>query len=382
MAGPLPLALYIHWPFCVSKCPYCDFNSHVRESVDQAMWRDALLADLAHEADQMPGRTLGSIFFGGGTPSLMDPATVAALIEAASRHWVFAPGIEITMEANPNSAEAARFADVAAAGVNRLSLGLQALDDTALRFLGRAHDVREGLAALDAAQRAVARVSIDLIYARPGQSGADWETELAQALAFGTEHLSLYQLTIEPGTRFETDVRLGQFAPADPDHAASLYELTQAMTSAAGRPAYEVSNHAAPGAESRHNLAYWRYADYAGIGPGAHGRRKSLATTRHRKPENWLAALERNGHGLQEERALAPEERAGEALMMGLRLAEGIDLSDIAMRTGVAEQALVDEAAVARLAAHGLLGRTGSRLAVTPQGMLLLDGILGEIVAV
>jgi len=382
MTAPLPLALYIHWPFCVSKCPYCDFNSHVREHVDQAAWRAALLADLAHEASLTEGRALGSIFFGGGTPSLMDPATAAALIDAAARYWTLEDGIEITMEANPNSAEAARFADVAHAGVNRLSLGLQALDDTALKFLGRAHDVREGLAALDAAQRAVNRVSIDLIYARPDQDADDWEAELGRALAFGTEHLSLYQLTIEPGTRFETDVRLGAMKPADPDHAATLYELTHAMTSAAGRPAYEVSNHAAPGAESRHNLAYWRYADYAGIGPGAHGRRGALATTRHKKPENWLAAMARNGHGLQEERPLPAEERAGEALMMGLRLAEGIDLADIAARTGVVEDALVDGAAVARLAAHGLLNRGGKRLTVTAQGMLLLDGILGEIVAV
>jgi oxygen-independent coproporphyrinogen-3 oxidase len=386
MANPLPpdqpLALYVHWPFCVSKCPYCDFNSHVREHVDQAAWREALLADLAHEAALTEGRALGSIFFGGGTPSLMEPATVAALIDAAGRHWTLADGIEITMEANPNSAEAARFADVAAAGVNRLSLGLQALDDTALKFLGRAHDVREGLSALDAARRAVSRVSIDLIYARPDQSADDWEAELSQALAFGTEHLSLYQLTIEPGTRFETDVRLGAMTPADPDHAATLYELTQAMTSAAGRPAYEVSNHAAPGAESRHNLAYWRYADYAGVGPGAHGRRGALATTRHKKPENWLAAMARNGHGLQEERPLSPEERAGEALMMGLRLAEGVDLANLAARTGVAEGALVDETAVARLASHGLLSRDGSRLTVTAQGMLLLDGILGEIVEI
>jgi oxygen-independent coproporphyrinogen-3 oxidase len=386
MANPLPpdqpLALYVHWPFCVSKCPYCDFNSHVREHVDQAAWREALLADLAHEAALTEGRTLGSIFFGGGTPSLMEPATVAALIDAAGRHWTLADGIEITMEANPNSAEAARFADVAAAGVNRLSLGLQALDDTALKFLGRAHDVREGLSALDAAQRAVSRISIDLIYARPDQSADRWEAELSRALAFGTEHLSLYQLTIEPGTRFETDVRLGAITPADPDHAATLYELTQAMTSAAGRPAYEVSNHATPGAESRHNLAYWRYADYAGVGPGAHGRRGALATTRHKKPENWLAAMARNGHGLQEERPLPPEERAGEALMMGLRLAEGIDLADLAARTGVAEGTLVDETAVARLQTHGLLCRDGKRLTVTARGMLLLDGILGEIVAI
>jgi len=376
-----PLALYVHWPFCVAKCPYCDFNSHVRADVDQARWRAALIADLAHEAALLPGRTLGSIFFGGGTPSLMPPETIAALIEAAARHWRFADDIEISMEANPNSAEAARFAQVAAAGVNRLSLGLQALDDAALRFLGRAHDAAEGLAALEAAQRSVARVSIDLIYARPGQSEADWRAELGQALALGTDHLSLYQLTIEPGTRFETDVRRGDLTPADPDHAATLFECTQDMTTAARRPAYEVSNHAAPGRESRHNLAYWRYRDYVGVGPGAHGRRGALATTRHRKPENWLAAIDRNGHGLAEERALDAAERAGEALMMGLRLAEGVDLAGIGARTGLAPDALVDAAAVDRLAGHGLLERAGECLRVTPAGMLLLDGILAEIVA-
>ena len=267
-----PLALYIHWPFCVSKCPYCDFNSHVRDGIDVAAWQSALLADMAHEASLTGGRPLSSIFFGGGTPSLMPPALAATLIDAAQGHWGFTPDIEITLEANPSSVEAARFADLAAAGVNRVSLGLQALDDAALRFLGRAHDVTEGLAALDTAQRTFARVTFDLIYARPGQSEADWRAELARAIGFGTTHMSLYQLTIEPGTRFETLVRQGQFTPADPDHAATLYETTQEMMSAAGLPAYEISNHAAPGQESRHNLTYWRYGDYAGIGPGAHGR--------------------------------------------------------------------------------------------------------------
>lgn len=382
MTAPPPLALYIHWPFCVAKCPYCDFNSHVRETIDQERWRTALLADLAHEAALLPKRTLGSIFFGGGTPSLMPPGTIAALIDAAAGHWSFAPDIEISMEANPNSVEAGRFAQVAAAGVNRISLGLQALDDTALRFLGRAHDVREGLAALDAAQRSVDRVSIDLIYALPGQSLSDWEAELSRALAFGTGHLSLYQLTIEPGTRFESDVRRGSLIPADPDHAADLYELTQALTAATRRPAYEISNHAAPGQESRHNLAYWRYVDYAGVGPGAHGRRGGLATVRHRKPENWLAALTRNGHGVCEERDLPPAERAGEALMMGLRLRDGVDLADIAARTCTDRHKLTNEAALSRLVAGGLLSREGARIALTPAGMLLLDGILAEIVAI
>ncbi len=352
----------------------------MRAQVDQPAWRDALLADLAHETALTPGRTLGSIFFGGGTPSLMPPATMAALIEAATRHWTPAPGIEISMEANPNSAEAARFADAARAGINRISLGLQALDDAALRFLGRAHDAREGLAALDAAQAAVPRVSCDLIYARPEQSAGDWAAELGRALSFGTEHLSLYQLTIEQGTRFATDVRQGSFTPADPDHAATLYELTQAMAGAAGLPAYEISNHARPGAESRHNLAYWRYGDYVGIGPGAHGRRGAMATTRHKKPENWMGAVARNSHGLQEERALDGAECAAEALMMGLRLAEGLDLARISRATGLPIPALVDEAAITRLAGHGLLARTGAHLRVTGEGMLLLDAILPEIV--
>ena len=375
-----PLALYVHWPFCVSKCPYCDFNSHVREQVDQAAWRAALLADLAYEAALLPGRRLGSIFFGGGTPSLMPPETVAALIGAAERRWGFTPDIEITLEANPSSVEAARFADIARAGVNRVSLGLQALDDSALRFLGRAHDVDEGLAALATAQQAFARVSFDLIYARPDQSLAAWEAELARALGFGTEHLSLYQLTIEPGTRFATEAAAGRLAVPDGDDAADLFEMTRAMTSAAGLPAYEISNHARAGAESRHNLTYWRYRDYAGIGPGAHGRRGGLATVRHRKPENWLAAVTRNGHGAQVEAPLLPADRAKEGLLMGLRLREGIDLGRIAMLGDAPIAALVDEAAIARLADQGFVARHGDHLRVREAGMLLLDAILPEVV--
>ncbi len=375
-----PLALYVHWPFCVSKCPYCDFNSHVRESVDQALWRDALLADLAHEAALTPGRPLGSIFFGGGTPSLMAPATVAAVLAAAERHWGFAPGIEITLEANPSSVEAAKFRALAAEGVNRVSLGLQALDDETLRFLGRAHDVAESLAALDTAQAAFARVSLDLIYARPGQSEAAWLAELARAIGFGTEHLSLYQLTIEPGTKFAALAAKGELPTLDPDDAARLFELTRAETAAAGLPAYEISNHARPGAESRHNLAYWRYRDYLGVGPGAHGRRGRAATVRHRKPENWLSGVARNGHGLASETPLAPSERATEALLMGLRLGEGVDLARIAALSGLAVDRLVNDRAVAHLAGHGLIARDGDRLRVREAGMLLLDGILAEIV--
>ncbi|MET0241402.1 MAG: radical SAM family heme chaperone HemW [Sphingobium sp.] len=372
-------ALYVHWPFCVSKCPYCDFNSHVRDHVDQIAWRDALLKDMAHEAARTGGGILSSIFFGGGTPSLMPPATIAAIIDAASRHWVFAPGIEITMEANPNSAEAARFAAAAAAGVNRVSIGLQSLHDDALKFLGRAHGADEGLRAVALAQTLFDRVSFDLIYALPGQSEAEWQGDLSRALAMGTGHLSLYQLTIEPGTRFETMVRKGDFIPADPDHGATLYELTRDMTNAAGLPAYEISNYARPGEESRHNLTYWRYGDYLGIGPGAHGRVHAHATRRHRKPENWMTALAANGHGIEEETPLPPDERVIEALMMGLRLAEGVDLADLSARTGVDAAAAIDERAAARLEAQGLVRRDRQRLTVTPDGMLLLDGILGAL---
>ncbi len=374
------LALYVHWPFCVSKCPYCDFNSHVRASVDQEQWRTALLRDLAHEAREAPGGPLASIFFGGGTPSLMPAETVAALIGAAEQHWGFAPAIEITLEANPSSIEAARFADLASAGVNRVSLGLQALDDAALRFLGRAHDLAEGLAALEAAQKSFARVSFDLIYARPDQSEKNWRQELQQALSFGTSHLSLYQLTIEPGTRFAALAAKGELPQADPDHAASLYELTHALTEEAGLPAYEISNHARPGEESCHNLAYWRYQPYVGVGPGAHGRRGGRATQRHKKPENWLKALGRNGHGIAEEVELGSAEQAVEALLMGLRLREGVELARVAALGQAPLESLLDRSAIRRLAAQGLVAEERERLRVTAQGMLLLDAILPEVV--
>ncbi|WP_339827246.1 radical SAM family heme chaperone HemW [uncultured Parasphingorhabdus sp.] len=376
-----PLALYIHWPFCVSKCPYCDFNSHVRDQVDVAAWQSALLADMAHEAKLTSGRKLSSIFFGGGTPSLMPPTLVETLIKAAERHWGFADNIEITLEANPSSVEAANFHDLARAGVNRVSLGLQSLDDQTLEFLGRAHDVEEGLAALDTAQQAFDRVSFDLIYARPGQSLKDWQAELDRALSFGTGHLSLYQLTIEPGTRFETLVRTGKLIPADDDHCADLFELNRSIMTAAGLPAYEISNHAKPGQESRHNLTYWRYQDYVGIGPGAHGRRLNSATERHKKPENFLSAVERNGNGLKVEQALSPETRAMEALMMGLRLAEGIDLADLEAKTGLAVAAMVDGAEVEKLRGLGFVEQRDGRLTILPKGMPLLDALLPKIIA-
>jgi len=373
------LALYIHWPFCVSKCPYCDFNSHVRAAVNQDTWRDALLADLAHEASRLPGRHLTSIFFGGGTPSLMEPATVASLIGAAREHWEQADDLEITLETNPNSVEAARFADLGAAGVNRLSLGLQSFDDASLAFLGRAHSAREGLNALEIAQNHFPRVSFDLIYALPGDTEALWSATLDRALALGTGHLSLYQLTIEPGTRFAALEAAGKLEPLDADRAASLYELTAERTAAAGIPAYEISNHAQAGGESRHNLAYWRYGDYAGVGPGAHGRRLGQRTVRHRKPENFLSGVARNGHGIAEEEPLTATQAADEALVMGLRLAEGIDPAALAKRFGL--PAIVDWPAVDQLAQSGHLTRNGSHVAATVAGRLVLNRVLAEIAA-
>ncbi|NUT00817.1 MAG: coproporphyrinogen III oxidase [Sphingomonas sp.] len=373
-----PLALYVHWPFCVSKCPYCDFNSHIRSSVDQDEWRDALLADLAFEASLLPDRQLTSIFFGGGTPSLMEPATVAALIGAARDHWPAAEDVEITLEANPNSVEADRFADLAVAGVNRLSLGLQSFDDANLTFLGRAHSAGEGQRALDIAQQKFARVSFDLIYALPGETEANWSATLDRALGKGTSHLSLYQLTIEPGTRFASMVAKHEFEPLDGDQAAGLFELTAERTEAAGIPAYEISNHASAGQESRHNLTYWRYGDYAGVGPGAHGRRLGRRTVRHRKPENFLSGLRRNRHGMSEEETLSPAEAADEALVMGLRLSEGIDPLVLRERFG---KVVVNEAAVDRLVGTGHLERDRERIRTTPAGRLLLDRVLAEIAA-
>ena len=373
-------ALYIHWPFCLAKCPYCDFNSHVRDGVDVALWQRALLADMAREAELAGGEALTSVFFGGGTPSLMPPALVATLLAEAERLWGFAPGIEISLEANPSSVEASKFADLAKAGINRVSLGLQALDDATLSFLGRLHNAAEGLAALDVAQRHFARVSFDLIYARPEQSSAGWQAELSRALSFGTGHLSLYQLTIEPGTRFETMVRQRQFTPLDEDTSADLFALTRELTSAAGLPAYEISNHARPSEESRHNLAYWRYDDYCGIGPGAHGRRGGLATVRHRKPENWLEGVAKQGHGIVEARPLGTREQAAEAMLMGLRLAEGIDISALARRFNLPQSALCDAEKLAFYSGQGLTWCEGSRIGVSPGGMVLLDALLGELV--
>ena len=374
-------ALYIHWPFCAKKCPYCDFNSHVRDLVDVAAWRDALLADMRNEAEMAGGEPLHSIFFGGGTPSLMPPALVEALLQKAEALWGFDANIEITLEANTSSVEAANFAALTQAGVNRVSLGVQSLEDDTLQFLGRLHGAQEALDAVETAQQNFDRVSIDLIYARPGQSAEQWTAELSRALALGTDHMSLYQLTIEPNTRFATDVRRGVFTPLDDDPAGDLYELTQKIMNAAGLPAYEISNHAKPGQESRHNLTYWRYQDYCGIGPGAHGRRGGVATERHKKPENYLLAVSEHGHGIKNQRALSMGEQASEALLMGLRLAEGINLSKLEARFGIPSTDLIN---ADRLALHsdlGLLEYDSGRITVTPSGMPLLDALLGEIVA-
>ena len=379
-ATDTPLALYVHWPFCVTKCPYCDFNSHVRPGWDEAQWARAYAADMAWEAALTPGRRVTSVFLGGGTPSLMAPATVAAILDAADRAWGLAADCEVTLEANPTSVEAARFAGFAAAGVNRVSLGLQALDDAALRLLGRPHDLAAGLAALDVAQARFARVSFDLIYARPGQTVAAWAAELSRALAFGTGHLSLYQLTIEPGTRFATLARQGRLAVPDADAAADLWEVTQALTTAAGLPLYEISNHARPGEESRHNLGYWTWADHVGVGPGAHGRRAGRAATRLRRPEAWLDAVARRGHGIDSDSAIAPADAAREALLMGLRLAAGVDAAHFAQRTGVALDEAIEPAAARELAALGLLAWAPGRLRITPAGLPLLDAILPRLV--
>ncbi|MBS7790781.1 radical SAM family heme chaperone HemW [Roseococcus sp. SDR] len=376
-----PLALYIHWPFCASKCPYCDFNSHVREGgVDHARFRAALRRELAHEAARVGRRPLASIFFGGGTPSLMEPETVAALIADARAHFEAEPEMEVTLEANPTSVEIGKLREFAAAGVNRASLGVQSLDVEALRFLGRRHDVGEAIAALEAARDIFPRLSFDLIYARPGQAEAAWRAELRQALALAADHLSLYQLTIEPGTRFATQYARGDFALPAEDDAARMYEATAEEARRFGLLPYEVSNYAKPGAESRHNLAYWRYGDYLGIGPGAHQRllRDGVmwATRRHRGPEEWALRVEQSGHAAVEEEALSERDRGREALLMGLRLAEGVDPARIEARSGLRFVDTVDPIMLAACLEEGYLEWQGPRLVATSEGRVRLDALL------
>lgn len=377
------LALYFHWPFCLQKCPYCDFNSHVREVIPQARFAAALRHELAWEASRLGRRALGSIFFGGGTPSLMAPETAAALIEDARRLFVADEALEITLEANPTSVESGKLAEFRAAGVNRLSLGVQSLEDESLRALGRGHSAAEAIAALEMARKIFPRLSFDLIYARPGQSLAAWRRELARALALAADHLSLYQLTIEPGTAFEARHRQGEIVLPEEILATALYDATGEAAASHGLLQYEVSNYATPGAESQHNLAYWRYQDYAGIGPGAHGRLgfgpSLVATRRHRVPEIWAERVERDGHGSTAEEYLRPVNRAREALLMGLRLAEGIDRAAFFERTTLAlEDAVEPEILVACVEAGYL--EDGPTLRATAEGRRRLDAILPRLV--
>ena len=375
--------VYVHWPFCLSKCPYCDFNSHVRhQSIDETRFLKAFETEIATTAARIGPREVSTVFFGGGTPSLMQPATVGAILNAIARHWRMARDPEITLEANPTSVEATRFSGYRVAGVNRVSLGVQALDDGQLKALGRMHTAQEALDAVAIARKAFERYSFDLIYARPGQTEAEWRAELARAISEAAEHLSLYQLTIEEGTPFAGLHAAGKLKVPDAEHARILYDVTQEVCAAHGLPAYEISNHARPGAESRHNLVYWRYHEYAGIGPGAHGRivvegtRRATAT--ERRPESWLMRVEASGHGLVTDDALNREEMADEFLLMGLRLAEGIDPARFAKLSGHALEA----ARIAALAREGFVETTpAGRLRVTRSGFPILDAVVADLAA-
>ena len=379
--------IYIHWPYCAAKCPYCDFNSHVRSSIEEMRWANAIARELEFVAQIQKSsspfqgekkRRVTSIFFGGGTPSLMSGRATAAVLDSIAKLWPVAPDAEITLEANPNSVEQGRFADYRAAGVNRVSIGVQALSDVALKALGRLHGVQEAKDAVRLASRTFARVSFDLIYARPEQTLADWRTELAQALDFGTEHLSLYQLTIEPGTAYATLARHGRLTLPAEELAADFYELTGAMCEQAGLPAYEISNHARPGAECRHNLLYWRYGDYAGCGPGAHGRLTlsagRVATEAERLPERWLARVEDQGNSVNVT-AIDDADACREHVLMGLRLAEGLDLS----RCRALWRWEPDPSRIAEFSQTGLVAMRGDRLAATARGRLVLNALVAEL---
>ncbi len=375
--------IYMHWPFCESKCPYCDFNSHVRHAqVDQARFAAAFETELATMAGRTRGRVVDSVFLGGGTPSLMEPGTVARVLDAVAKHWSLAPGIEVSMEANPSSVEAERFRGYRSAGVNRLSLGVQALNDADLRRLGRLHDTAQALAAIETARATFDRISFDLIYARPEQTAEAWEAELTRAIGLAADHLSLYQLTIEPGTAFFELWRKGALVVPDADVGADLYELTQKVCAANGMPAYEVSNHARPGAECRHNLVYWRYGDYVGVGPGAHGRLSGgngkFATATERHPETWLSLVETRGDGLVEDLSLNAEEQGDEFLLMGLRLVEGVDLARYEAISG----RRIDPRRIADLVEHGMVERLDdARVRATPAGFLVLDAVVADLAA-
>ncbi|HEY0224446.1 MAG TPA: radical SAM family heme chaperone HemW [Pseudolabrys sp.] len=378
-----PFAVYVHWPFCLSKCPYCDFNSHVRHGgVDEARFVRAFETEITAAAARVPGRTVSTIFFGGGTPSLMQPSSVQAILDAIGKHWTIASDAEVTLEANPTSVDATRFKGYRTAGVNRVSLGVQALDDVALKELGRLHTAQEALDAIAVARTNFDRYSFDLIYARPRQSLEAWSTELKRAIAEAAEHLSLYQLTIEPGTPFFGLHKAGKLAIPDDDLGRDLYDLTQAICDAEGLPAYEISNHARPGAECRHNLVYWRGQDYAGVGPGAHGRLtidgRRYATETDRKPEGWLTRVERHGHGLTVDEKLQPGEIADEFLLMGLRLAEGIEPARFTQLAGRD----LDPVRISFLRDGGAVETTlDGRLRVTQSGFPLLDAVVADLAA-
>ncbi len=376
----MAFGVYVHWPFCAAKCPYCDFNSHVRTAIDEDGWVDGILAELdwvARNQNERP--VVETIFFGGGTPSLMRGKSAGRVLQKIASLWPMANDAEITLEANPASADAARFSDYRAAGINRVSLGVQALNDADLKKLGRLHDVAEARAALRMAMGVFGRVSLDLIYARPDQSDAAWRAELKEALSFGTEHLSLYQLTIEPETPYALLHKNGQLQIPDDDIAAGLYETTQELTAAAGVPAYEISNHARPGAESRHNLIYWRYGDYAGVGPGAHGRLnlggRRTATAAIRLPERWRDTVGKSGHGFAERTVISSDEAAREHLLMNLRLAEGIDLLAYEKRWGSRPEA----AKIAAMQEQGFVTQEEGRLTATPSGRLLLNRVIEKL---
>ena len=377
----LPVAIYIHWPFCRSKCPYCDFNSHVRETIDEARWRQAYLTELDTFATKTAGRPVASVFFGGGTPSLIRPETTAAILDHVAARWPLAADLEVTLEANPSTAEAARFRGFRAAGVDRLSIGAQALDDDALRFLGRGHSAAEARAAVALATLIFPRFSFDLIWGWPGHELAAWRRQLGEALAMAGEHLSAYQLTIEPGTAFWRE----GVPAAGEDTGVALYEITQESLVGAGLPAYEISNHARPGGECRHNLAVWCGADYVGIGPGAHGRLsrdgRTDATRAIRAPEKWLAKVESCGTGLAERVPLTAGERREELLLLGLRLTQGVLREDFRALTGVEPEEAVDRAALARLVEGGFIESDAVGLRATPAGRLRLNAVLAQLLA-
>jgi putative oxygen-independent coproporphyrinogen III oxidase len=377
-----PLGLYVHWPFCVSKCPYCDFNSHVRNSVDHKRWENALLKELRHVGEQTRGRPLKSVFFGGGTPSLMDPETVKSIIDHLGNYWVL-DNPEITLEANPNSVEIEKFRDFRAAGVNRVSIGIQSLNADALKFLGRAHSVQEATRAIEIAAETFDRYSFDLIYARPGQTVNEWEAELRQAMPLLRDHISLYQLTIEPGTAFHTAYARKDFSLPQGEQAADLFERTNEILMEKGIHRYEVSNHAKIGKECQHNLVYWRYQDYAGIGPGAHGRLTSnglkSATQCYRAPETWMEHVETQGHGVQQITPLSQEEQITESLMMGLRLQEGINRNSFAKAFQKDVSEILNTSKVDALIKEGYLVLDDVAIKTTPEGLLRLNSLLAYI---